>query len=167
MSTLIKYVLSLYVRGARIQGTYFIKISYFWRQKIHNLSVHCMQRMHLSVPGAGFPNLFDLRPPCLDTEDLVTPSTYLYHDHDDYFEIWLIISGILWWFLLPLLKRKLFLFLHLPWRPPWGSPTHRLGNPALMSAMAANKLSGLHCIWSLYNLKISFEPTFEMTHHAF
>ena len=40
-------------------------------------------------------NLFDPRPPCLNTEDPATPRTNLYHDHDDYFAIWLIISGIL------------------------------------------------------------------------
>ena len=64
-----------------------------------------------------FPNLFDLRPPCLDTWDLATPSTDLYLDHDDYFEILLIISGILCWFSLLVLKRNYFLFLHLPQRP--------------------------------------------------
>ena len=43
----------------------------------------------------GFPNLFDPQPPCLDPENSATPRNNLYHDYDDYFEIWLIISGIL------------------------------------------------------------------------
>ena len=79
--------------------------------------VHAKLNVH--EHRAGFPNLFDPQPPCLYTEDLATPSTYLYHDHDDYFEICLIFSGILWWFSLPLLKINVFVFLHLPQRPPF------------------------------------------------
>ena len=45
---------------------------------------------------SGFPNLFDPRPQCLDTEDSVTLEHLpLPFDHNDHFEIWLIISGIL------------------------------------------------------------------------
>ena len=50
---------------------------------------------YMSEYKAGFHNLFDPRPPLLDSEDSATPRTNLYHDHfEDYFEIWLIISGI-------------------------------------------------------------------------
>ena len=38
---------------------------------------------------SGFPNLFDKWPPCRDNGHSATPppSTYIYHDHDNHFEI--------------------------------------------------------------------------------
>ena len=47
------------------------------------------------LSNAGFPNLFDQRPHVQILKIWRPPNTYLNHDHDDDFEIWLIISGIL------------------------------------------------------------------------
>ena len=60
-----------------------------------DLQIYRQLLMDFMMLDQGFPTFFDPRTPCLDTEDLATPKHLSWHDHDDYFEIWLIISGIL------------------------------------------------------------------------
>ena len=96
------------------------------------------------APTAGFPNLFDSRPPCLDTEDFATPKHFFYQDCDDYLEIWLIIIVVFYDdFPFPYWKETHFYFYIC-----LGDPLYKAPRPPGWEILSYGVSAGKNCLIS-------------------